>query len=109
MNVGYAEIRRHLNEIYDDQNVTYRINFAFGMILFNNQTGEYSYNIPYVNSRRFTYSFTISNKNSISFLMNKIHRMDIIEQACAVTPSTAWTLAFITNVQYKLIGISEIC
>ena len=38
---GYAEIRRHLNEIFDDQNVTYRINFAFGMILFNNQTGEY--------------------------------------------------------------------
>ena len=35
LNDGYAEIRRHLNEIYDDQNVTYRIHFAFGMILFN--------------------------------------------------------------------------
>ena len=54
---GYAEIRRHLNEIYDDLNVTYQINFAFGMILFNNQTREYRYYIPYFNSRILTYPF----------------------------------------------------
>ena len=54
---GYAEIRRHLNEIYDDLNVTYQINFAFGMILFNNQTQEYRYYIPYFNSRILTYHF----------------------------------------------------
>ena len=34
--------------------------------------------------------------------MNKILRIDIIEQARAVGPSTAWTLAFITNVQYNI-------
>ena len=99
---GYTEIRRHLNEIYDDLDVTYRINFAFGMILFNSQTGEYRYYIPYFNSRILTYPFTITNRNSIRLLMNKIHRIDIIEQACAVRPSTAWTLAFITNVQYHV-------
>ena len=59
---GYAEIRRHLNEIYDDLNVSYRIKFAFGMILFNNQTGEYRYCIPYFNSRILTYPFTVSKK-----------------------------------------------
>ena len=99
---GYAEIQRHLNEIYDDLNVTYRINFAFGMILFKNQTGEYRYYIPYFNSRILTYPFTISYRNSIRLLMNKIHRIDIIEQARAIRPSTAWTLAFITNVQYHV-------
>ena len=102
LNDGYAEIRRHLNDIYDDLNVTYRINFAFGMILFNNQTGEYRYYIPYFNSRILTYPFTVSNRNSLRMLMNKILRIDIIEQARAVRPSTAWTLAFITNVQYNV-------
>ena len=32
--------------------------------------------------------------------MFKLARLDIIEQARAVRPSTLWTLAFITNVQY---------
>ena len=72
------------------------------MILFNNHTGEYRYYIPYFNSRILTYTFTVSNRNSIWFLMNKILRIDIIEQACAVRPSTAWTLAFISNVQYNI-------
>ena len=102
LNDGYAEIRRHLNEIFDEQNVTYRINFAFGIVLFNNQTGEYRYYIPYFNSRILTYPFTVSNRNSLRLLMNKILRIDIIEQARAVRPSTAWTLAFITNVQYNI-------
>ena len=34
--------------------------------------------------------------------MNKITRIDIIEQARAIRPSTAWTLAFITNIQYNI-------
>ena len=32
--------------------------------------------------------------------MHKITGIDIIEQARAVRPSTVWSLAFITNVQY---------
>ena len=72
------------------------------MILFKNQTGGYRYYIPYFNSRILTYPFTESNRNSICLLMNKIHRIDIIEQARVLRPSSAWTLAFITNVQYHV-------
>ena len=49
-----------------------------------------------------TYPFTVSNRNSLRLLMNKILRICIIEQARTVRPSTAWTLAFITNVQYNI-------
>ena len=84
LNNGYREIRRQINQIYDDQSSVFRINFAFGMILFNNQMGEYRYYIPYFNSRILTYPYTISNRNSIRLLMNKITRIDIIEQARAV-------------------------
>ena len=62
LNDGYREIRRQINLIYDDQTTVFRINFGFGMILFNNQTGEYRYYIPYYNSRILTYPYTISNK-----------------------------------------------
>ena len=71
------------------------------MILFNNQTWEYRYYIPYFNNRVLTYPFTISNRNGIRLLMNKITRTDIIKQARAVRPSTAWT--FITHIQYNIL------
>ena len=97
---GFNEIRGHLTQIYNDQENAFRINFSFGMILQNTETGEYRYYIPYFNNKILHFPFTISNRNSIRFLMFKLTKLDIIEQARAVRPSTAWTLAFITNIQY---------
>ena len=97
---GFNEIRGHLTQIYNDQENAFRINFSFGMILQNTETGEYRYYIPYFNNKILHFPFTISNMNSIRFLMFKLAKLDIIEQARAVRPSTVWTLAFITNIQY---------
>ena len=52
------------------------------------------------NSKILQYPFRISNMNSIRFLMNKLVGIDIITQARSDRPSTTWSLAFITNVQY---------
>ena len=76
---GFNEIRGHLHQIYNDQEHAFRINFSFGMILQNTETGEYRYYIPYFNNKIFHFPFTISIRNSIRFLMFKIARLDIIE------------------------------
>ena len=99
---GYKEIRGHVTQIYNEQNVTFRINLAFGMILFNSQTGEYRYFIPYYNSRILTYPYMISKRANINSLMNKLASIDMIEKARANRPSTSWTLVFITNIQYNV-------
>ena len=72
------------------------------MILHNPQTDEYRYYIPYYNSQILQYPFTISNRNEIRFLMHKLAGIDIIQQARPIRPSSSWTLAFITNVQYNV-------
>ena len=97
---GFNEIRGHLTQIYNDQESAFRINFSFGMILQNTETGEYSYYILYFNNKILHFQFTISNRNSIRFLMFKLAKLNVIEQARAIRPSTVWTLAFITNIQY---------
>ena len=110
---GYREIREHLTEIYNKQTNAYRINFSFGMILQNTNTQEYRYYIPYYNNKVLYFPFTISNRNSINFLMHKLARIDVIQQARAVRPSTNWILVAITNVQYTIfltdfpLGIAE--
>ena len=45
---------------------------------------------------------TISNRNGIRFLIHKLAGIDIIQQARTIRPSSSWTLAFITNVQYNV-------
>ena len=95
---GYREIRTQVREIYQNLHNAFRINLAFGTILFNNETREYF--VPHYNSKILQYPFRISNMNSIRFLMNKLAGIDIITQARSDRPSTAWSLAFITNVQY---------
>ena len=99
---GYREIRGHNLQIYNIQNNAFRINLDFGMILFNTETREYCYFIPHFNSKILEYQFIISNQNGIRFFMHKITGIDIIQQARAIRSSTAWTLAFITNVQYMV-------
>ena len=96
---GFNEIRGYLTQVYNDQENAFTINISFGMILQNTETGEYRYYIPYFNNN-LHFPFTISNRKSIRFLMFKLAKVDIIQQARAVRPSTAWTLAFITNIQY---------
>ena len=57
---GFNEIRGHLNQIYNDQGHAFWINFSFGMILQNTETGEYRYYIPYFNNKMLQFPFTIS-------------------------------------------------
>ena len=39
----------HLNHIYETENTTFRINLAFGVILRNEETGQYRYYLPCYN------------------------------------------------------------
>ena len=69
------------------------------MILQNTSTREYRYYIPYFNNNVLYFPFTVSNRSSICYLMNKLTRINILEQARTVRPSTDWILVFSTNVQ----------
>ena len=70
------------------------------MILQNTESGDYCCYIAYFNNKILHFPFTISNRNSIRFLMFKLARVDIIQEVRPVRSSTLWTLAFITNIQY---------
>ena len=72
LNRGYREIRGHITQIYNEQNQAFRVSFAFGMILFNNETGEYRYFVPHFNNKILTHPYTIINRNTLRFLCIKL-------------------------------------
>ena len=69
---GYVQIRGQITQIYNEHNQAFRVNFAFGMILLNNETGEYRYFVPHFHYKISTHPYTITNRNSIRFFMHKI-------------------------------------
>ena len=97
---GYEEIESHLNRIYQDSQKAFKVNFSFGSILYNNDNHKFRYYIPYFNNRVLRNPWLISSRKSISHLMTILKKMDIIASAKKDRPSSAWSLAFITNVNY---------
>ena len=96
----YKEIESHINEIYQSQTNAFKINFSLGLILYNMEKKTYRYFIPYHNTRVLSHPRMISSKKSISLLIQTLKKLDIIGLARKDRPSSAWTLAFITNINY---------
>ena len=67
---------RQLTQVYNDQQNAFRVNFSFGMILQNTETGEYGYFVSYFNTKILNFPFTLSNRNSIRFLKYKLARLN---------------------------------
>ena len=97
---GYKEIEDHITEIYNAQSNAFKINFSLGLILYNAEKKTYRYFIPYHNTRVLSHPRMISSSKSISLLMHSLRKMDIISLARKDRPSSAWTLVFITNINY---------
>ena len=100
LNEGYEEIRRHITDIYEQRDNAFKINLAFGLILYNTDTNLFRYFIPYHNSRQISHPWMISSRKSITLLMNHLKKLDILNQARKDRPSSAWKLSFITNINY---------
>ena len=71
---SYKEIEDHINEIYQDQNNAFKINFSLGLILFNIEKKIYRYFIPYHNTRVLSHPRMISSKKSISILIQALKK-----------------------------------
>ena len=97
---GYDEIQEHIEDIYSQQSNAFKINFSFGLILYNSENESFRYFIPFHNSRVMDFPRMISSRRSITLLMNILKKIDIIAVARADRPSSAWSLAYITNINY---------
>ena len=66
-----GDIEEHLQEIYSHQNASFRLNFAFGMLLQNIETDEIRYDFPYRNTHIFQNPPMIRNYAEFKIVVNK--------------------------------------
>ena len=104
-NYTYQDLRDKILEICKNQH-NFKMNLAFGFILYQIVTGEFKY--YYVSSNNFLFdrAITISSIEDLNNFMKKVVNLDLATNYYLKKPSSSWVLAGLTNVQiciYKIL------
>ena len=99
---GVEEIMSHIEDIYREQNNSFKLNMNLGFIMRNRKTGEYRYYIPYANSYLFQTPHTITRHGSLRALKNKIKKINPQEYVRNQRPGSEWEPVYITNIHFDI-------
>ena len=92
----------HLQTVFSNEDMSFRINLAFGVILQNVETEEYRYYTPYYNSTLLDHPARINNRSDLIALFRRLERMDLLDLVLKTKESTKWRKVFITNINYYI-------
>lgn len=97
---GANEIDNQLNGIFLEQNNTFKINLALGMILRNIEDGTFRYFVAHDNNTLFPQPLQISARRDLESLLEKLRAMDWFNYYLGNRPNSKFELWTITNVVY---------
>ena len=95
----YENLRDKLQEIYRTQQNVFKINLAFGFILYQIVTGEFKYHYISSNNMLFDQAITITSIEDLNNFIKKVVNLDLATNYYLKKPSSSWVLAGLTNVQ----------
>ena len=95
---GIDEIWDKLEDIFTDQNLSFKVNLSLGMILRNIENGEYRYFASQTNETLFPSLFLIGSRKYLRIFQNKLRHLDPLEYTNNLRPNSKWRPFMITNV-----------
>ena len=99
--VGRYAFHEQLNRIFADQLTVLKINFSFGFILRNTETGALQYHHPSANNHLvLEQPFLISSPDDLERLYQQIAEIDYLEWVRQQRPNSKWVVDLVTNVTW---------
>ena len=96
-----VQLREQLSRIFADQTTVFKVNFAFGFILRNTETGALQYHHPSANSNLvFEQPFLVSNREDLERAIEEISHIDFLEWVRQQRPNSKWVVDLVTNVTW---------
>ena len=86
--------------IYDREQQVIRLNFIFGLILRNRDTGEYRYFKPYKNEEVFANPIQIADAGDLHKVRIRVREMNFNDYVLRNRPNSKWIPVLVTNVRY---------
>ena len=103
----YRDLQKLLLEIATKCKTAFKVNIAFGFMLYHNMDDEYRYYYPSSNNVLFDRMITISSRADISKLMKHLIDLDLPENYYMKRPSSGWCLAGLTNVLISALYLNQ--
>ena len=101
-NLTYAEMNDQINEIYNNQSHSFKLNISFGYVLRNTETNELRFYYPEQNDVIFSTPVPIANRQHLRKLKDRIRSIDILQKLFLQRPNTKWTLYQLSVVRYTI-------
>ncbi len=101
-NFTLEQLMGFVEQIYKQQQQTFKINLCFGFILKEKVTGAYRYFVPYANEAVLDAPLYISKFSDLLRLKKRLSRLDITEYVQNRRPASNWQPHLITNVSFNL-------
>ena len=105
--ITYFNIDNHLNEIYNQQTKSFKINMSFGYVLRNIETAELRFYYPQQNDTVLSSPASISNRLDLKRTKEKIRGLDILQKIFVQRPNTKWTLYQLSVIRYNVYHIVQ--
>ena len=102
---GVDEIMNRIENIYQTENNSFKLNLNLGFIMRNRETGEYRYFIPYANSYLLHSPHTITDRASLRRLRQKLEDLNPVEYIMTHRPDSRWEPVFITNLKLDIFSM----
>ena len=102
----YRDLRDQIVEALFKHKKVSRFNIGFGFILWNKLTQVYRFYYVSTNTLLFDKAETISQVSDVKEIVKKIHDMNVEERYYMMRPDSSWTVAGVTNLQFKLMYIN---
>ncbi|CAH3180046.1 unnamed protein product, partial [Porites lobata] len=99
--ISPTALREQLSRIFTDQPTVFKVNFSFGFILRNTETGVLQYHHPSANNHLvLEQPFLISSPDDLERLYQQIAEIDFLEWVRQQRPNSKWVVDLITNVTW---------
>ena len=106
--ISPASLREQLSHIFADQPTVFKVNFSFGFILPNTETGALQYHHPSANNNLvLEQPFLISNAQDLDHAIDEINNIDFLEWIRQQRPNSKWVVDLVTNVTWFLWKIRD--
>ena len=99
--ISPASLREQLSRIFADQPTVFKINFSFGFILRNTETGDLQYHHPSANNNLvLKQPFLVSNSDDLERAIQEISNIDYLEWVRQQRPNSKWVVNLVTNITW---------
>ena len=104
----YSDLENIISNIYAFQKNAFKVQISFGFILYNTVSEEYRYFWNSHNTHLFEKAITISDREDLERLMEKIVNLDLATSYYLLKPSSSWAMAGLCNVEIDIYNLKNV-